>query len=53
MFLSIVQGYLYIAVTQQNDMLLEPNILSSNLKFNLIREFYDDLNVMSDIVKRF
>jgi hypothetical protein len=52
MFLSIVQGYLYIAVTQQNDM-LEPNILSSNLKFNLIREFYDDLNVMSDIVKDF
>ena len=52
MFISIVQGYLYIAVSQQHDI-LEPNIFTSNLKFKLIHEFYSDLVVMSDVTKDF
>jgi hypothetical protein len=48
-YLSFIQNAIYVAVSQQKD-LLEPAIWQSNMSFDLIREFYEDITLLLSIV---
>jgi Protein of unknown function (DUF3137) len=48
-YMSFIGNDIYIAVTQDKD-LLEPVIWQSNVSFELIREFYEDLTLLLSIV---
>lgn len=46
-YFSFIDGHIYIGIWEPKDI-LEPNILSSNVSFKLVSEFYTDLyNVVS------
>lgn len=51
-FLSIINSNVYVAFSEQKD-LLEPNLWSSNLSFELVREFFDDIHFLLRIVEAF
>ena len=51
-YLSIIGKEIYIAVTEDKD-LLEPFIFQSNVSFDLIREFFEDIQLMIQIVAEF
>jgi Protein of unknown function (DUF3137) len=48
-YMSFIANDIYIAVTQDKD-LLEPVLWQSNVSFELIREFYQDLTLLLSIV---
>jgi Protein of unknown function (DUF3137) len=48
-YLSFIQNAIYVAVSQQKD-LLEPALWQSNMSFDLIREFYEDITLLLSIV---
>ncbi len=48
-YISFIANDIYIAVTQDKD-LLEPVLWQSNVSFDLIKEFYDDLTLLLSIV---
>lgn len=48
-YISFIHNDIYIAVTQDKD-LLEPVIWQSNVSFELIKEFYEDLTLLLSIV---
>ncbi len=52
MFMSFQGQDIYLAISQPRDM-LEPNIWRSNLSFHLLREFFEDVNLMLRIVEEF
>jgi len=43
-FLSITGKNIYVAITHEKDI-LEPKLFQSNVSFDLVREFYDDIYV--------
>ena len=49
MYLSFIQNAIYVAVSQEKD-LLEPALWQSNMSFDLIREFYEDITLLLSIV---
>ncbi|MBR9919707.1 MAG: DUF3137 domain-containing protein [Bacteroidetes bacterium] len=49
-YLSFINKKGYIAITEPKDI-LEPNILRSNVSFELVREFFEDLNMLFRIVE--
>jgi uncharacterized membrane protein len=49
-YLSIIGDKIYIALTQDRN-LLEPSIWQNNARFELIREQYEDLQMLLDVVK--
>ncbi len=49
-YLSVVGDKIYIALTQDRD-LLEPSLWTSNVSYPLVREFYDDLQILLDLVR--
>jgi len=51
-YLSFHDQELYIAVTEPKDI-LEPYIFRSNLSFELVREFFEDVNLLLLIVEEF
>ncbi len=51
-FLSIIGDNIYVAFTEQKD-LLEPFIWRSNLSFDLVREFFEDIHLLLRIVEDF
>lgn len=51
-YMSIIGKEIYIAVTEDKD-LLEPFIFQSNVSFDLIREFFEDIQLMIQIVAEF
>ena len=51
-YISILGKEIYIAVPENKD-LLEPFIFQSNVSFDLIREFYEDIQLMIQIVAEF
>ena len=51
-YLSSINGDIYIAVTEDKDI-LEPYIFQSNVSFELVREFYEDLRLLLSIIKDF
>ena len=48
-YLSFIGNDIYIAVTQDKD-LLEPVLWQSNVSFDLIREFYEDITLLLSII---
>jgi hypothetical protein len=48
-YMSFIENDIYIAVEQDHD-LLEPKLLQSNLSFDLVREFYQDITLLLSIV---
>jgi hypothetical protein len=51
-YVSFIDGYVYIAITETKDI-LEPKILKSNADYKLIREFFEDLLLIISIVEDF
>jgi Protein of unknown function (DUF3137) len=49
-YVSIIEDKIYLAVTQEKD-LMEPNLFYSNVSFEVIREFYEDIQLLLSIVK--
>ncbi len=50
-YFSFQEDNIYIGVTEDKDI-LEPNIFSSNVRFDLVREFFEDLQVLFSIVEK-
>ena len=50
MYLSIIDGKIYIALTQDKD-LLEPSLFQNTVSFEVVREFHDDINLLMDILR--
>ncbi len=48
-YLSIIGDKIYIALSQDKD-LLEPTLLHSNVSYEVVREFYDDLRLLLEVV---
>ncbi|MFM7402162.1 MAG: DUF3137 domain-containing protein [Bacteroidota bacterium] len=48
-FCSIIGDKIYLALTQDKN-LLEPSLFRSNTSYEVVREFYDDLRMLLDIV---
>lgn len=51
-YVSFLNGYVYIAVTETKDI-LEPKTLKSNADYKLIREFFEDILLIISIVEDF
>jgi Protein of unknown function (DUF3137) len=51
LYFSFIDDNIYIAISESKDI-LEPNILDSNAHFDLVREFYEDLQMLFNIVER-
>lgn len=51
-FISIINNNLYAAFTEEKD-LLEPFIFKSNLSFDLVKEFFDDIHLLLRIIEDF
>lgn len=49
-YLSYNNGTIYLAVSEEKDI-LEPNLFKSNLKFSLIKEFYQDVYILLQILE--
>lgn len=51
-YVSFLNGYVYIAVTETKDI-LEPKTLKSNANYKLVREFFEDILLIIAIVEDF
>lgn len=51
-FLSIINSNVYVAFAEEKD-LLEPFIFRSNLSFELVREFFEDIHLLLRIIEDF
>ncbi len=51
-YISFIESEIYIAITEPKDI-LEPYILRSNVSFDLVREFFEDIHMMMNIVEYF
>ncbi len=51
-YISFVEGHMYVAVTEPKDI-LEPYIFQSNVSFDLVRGFYKDLQLLFSIIEEF
>lgn len=48
-YFSIIGDKIYLALSQDKD-LLEPSLLHSNVSYEVVREFYDDLRLLLEVV---
>ena len=48
-YFSIIHDRLYVALTQDKD-LLEPSLFASNVSYEKVREFYDDMVLVLELV---
>ena len=51
-YISFIDKNIYLAITGHRNI-LEPYLFRSNLSFELVREFYEDLSMLFDIVEDF
>jgi len=51
-YMSFLDEEIYVAITEPKDI-LEPYILRSNTSFELVREFFEDINLLLRIVEDF
>lgn len=51
-YLSIINKDIYIGVTEPKDI-LEPHIFTSNISFELVRQFFEDIQLLVTIVQDF
>ncbi len=52
LFMAFSDEMIYVAVSEEKD-LLEPYIFRSNLSFELVREFFEDVNLLIKIIEDF
>lgn len=52
LYLSILSNHIFVGLTEEKDM-LEPNIFRSNLSFDLILEYYEQIQLMLKIIEDF
>lgn len=52
MYISFIDRKIYAAITEPKDI-LEPFIFRSNLSFELVREFFEDINLALSIIEDF
>lgn len=48
-YFSIIGDKIYLALTQDKNM-LEPSLFQPNVSYEIVREFYDDLRLLLDVV---
>ena len=51
-YISFINSEIYIAVTEDRN-LLEPGLLTSNLSYDLVREFYEDISLLLRVIEDF
>lgn len=51
-YVSFIQNEIYIGISEPKDI-LEPFIFRSNVNFGLVREFFEDIDLLLDIVEKF
>ena len=51
-YISFIENEIYIGIAEPKDI-LEPYIFSSNVSFELVREFFEDIHMMISIVEYF
>jgi len=51
-YVSFLEEKIYIAITEPKDM-LEPFIFQSNVNFELVKEFFEDIYLLMSIVEDF
>ena len=51
-YISFIENEIYIGITEPKDI-LEPYIFRSNVSFELVREFFEDIHMMMNIVEYF
>ncbi len=51
-YISILNNEIFVAITEPKDI-LEPHIFTSNLSFELIREFFEEIQVILSILEDF
>jgi hypothetical protein len=51
-FISFIDREIYAAVTEEKD-LLEPHLFRSNLSYGLVKEFFQDINLLLQIAEDF
>lgn len=51
-YLSFVENHVYLFLAEPNDF-LEPYLLKSNVSFELVRDFFEDLQIVLTIVEDF
>lgn len=49
-YFSVIGDKIYLALTQDRD-LLEPSLFATNVSFEMVKEFYDDLALLLNLVK--
>lgn len=49
-YFSIIGDKIYLALTQDRD-LLEPSLFATNVSFEVVKEFYEDLALLLNLVK--
>jgi len=49
-YVSFIEQDIYIGITEPKDI-LEPYIFSSNVSFDLVREFFEDINILLSIIE--
>jgi len=49
-YVSFIGSKMFIAVTEPKD-LLEPNVFQSNISFELVREFFEDLQLLLSVLE--
>lgn len=49
-YLSMIDDKIYIALTQDKD-LLEPSLFQNTVSFEVVREFYQDIHLLLDILR--
>ncbi|MCA9406835.1 MAG: DUF3137 domain-containing protein, partial [Candidatus Omnitrophica bacterium] len=52
MFMSFINREIYAAVSEDKDI-LEPHFFRSNLSFDLVRSFFEDINLLLRIAEDF
>ena len=51
-YVSFIENEIYIGITEPKDI-LEPYIFKSNISFELVREFFEDIHMMINIIEYF
>ncbi len=49
-YFSIIGDKIYLALTQDKD-LMEPSLFANNVSFEVVKEYYDDLRLLLDVVR--
>jgi hypothetical protein len=52
LYISFIKNEIYIAITEPDDI-LEPYVFRSNVSFELIYEFYEEIDLLMSMLEDF